>query len=108
MIRHVVLFNLKEELEPLDRDRLFEQMYGLARIQTVRGLAISKLLDPREEWYRPRMATDFGWTLTMEFDNEEGLYTYQQDPNHVVVAQEIRKNVSSIKVMDFVSLSKTE
>ena len=43
------------------------------------------------------------WVLTMEFDNEDALYAYQQDPYHVSVAQEIRKRVSGIKAMDFVS-----
>jgi hypothetical protein len=104
MIRHIVLFNLKPEVGASDREWLFGQMHGLARIHSVRRLAVSRLLDPREEWYRPRMATDYGWALTMEFDDEDGLYTYQQDPNHVTLAQEIRKRVSAIKVVDFVSL----
>jgi hypothetical protein len=104
MIRHLVLFNLKPELEPSDRDWLFGQLYDLARIQSVRRLAISKLLEPREEWYKPRMSTEFSWALTMEFDNEDGLYAYQQDPGHVTVAQEIRKRVSAIRVMDFDSV----
>jgi hypothetical protein len=31
------------------------------------------------------------------------LFNYPQDANHVTLAQEIRKRVSSIKVMDFLS-----
>lgn len=103
MIRHMVLFNLKPELEPADRDWLFGQMNGLAKISTVQRMAIGRLLDPREEWYKPRMATDYAWSLTMDFANEDALYAYQQDAYHVTVAQEIRKRVSVIKVMDFVS-----
>jgi hypothetical protein len=41
----------------------------------------------------------------MEFDNEDALYVYQQDSYHVTVAQEIRKRVSAIKVMDFVDIA---
>lgn len=104
MIKHMVLFNLKPEVEASDREWLFGQIHALAKIQSVRRLAIGKLLEPREEWYRPRMATDYEWFFTMEFDDEDGLYTYQQDSNHVTVAQEIRKRVSVIKVMDFVDL----
>lgn len=104
MIRHLVFFNLKPDLEPADREWLFGQIHGLSRIPVVTGLAIGKLLDPREEWYKPRMWAEFEWALTMEFENEDALYTYQQDPGHVTIAQEIRKRVSSIKVMDFVSL----
>ena len=50
------------------------------------------------------MWAEFEWALTMEFDSEDALYTYQQDANHGTIAQEIRKRVSHIKVMDFVSL----
>jgi hypothetical protein len=105
MIRHLVLFNLKAEIELSDREWLFVQILGLSKIPSVRRLADGKLLDPREDWYKPRMATDFGWALTMEFENEDELYMYQQDPSHVTVAQEIRKRVTNIKVMDFVSLA---
>ena len=101
MIQHVVLFNLKPEIDDADREWLFDQMHGLARISSVRRLAVSKLLDPKEEWYKPRMWADWGWALSMEFDDENGLYAYQTDPHHVTVAQEIRKRVSMVKVMDF-------
>ncbi|HEY2380349.1 MAG TPA: Dabb family protein [Terriglobia bacterium] len=104
MIRHLVFFNLKTDLEPADREWLFDQIHGLSRIRVVTRLALGKLLEPREEWYRPRMSPEFEWALTMEFENEDALYIYQQDPGHVAIAQEIRKRVSSIKVMDFVSL----
>jgi hypothetical protein len=104
MIRHLVCFNLKREIDAADREWLFAQMHGLAKIPSVRRLAIGPLLDPREDWYKPRLASDYGWALTMEFDDEDGLYAYQQDPYHMNVAQEIRKRVSNIKVMDFVTL----
>ena len=53
------------------------------------------------------MAADYGWALTMEFENEDALYAYQQDPYHVSVAQEIRKRVTAVKGMDFVSLTQS-
>lgn len=106
MIRHVVLFTLKPDIETSDREWLLGQMQGLANIPSVKRLAFGKLLEPREEWYKPRMAVDFGWAMTMEFEDENGLYAYQTDPYHVTVAQEIRKRVTIIKVMDFVGLTK--
>jgi hypothetical protein len=104
MIRHLVFFNLKADLEPADREWLFLQIQGLSRIPSVKCLALGKLLAPREEWYKPRMWAEFEWALTMEFESEDALYAYQQDTGHVTIAQEIRKRVSHIKVMDFVSL----
>jgi hypothetical protein len=106
MIRHVVLFNFKPELEKADREWLFGQIQGLSKVPSVKRLAFGKLLDPREEWYKPRMATDYAWSISMEFENEDALYAYQADPYHVTVAQEIRKRVSVIKVMDFVGMQK--
>lgn len=106
MIRHVVLFNLKTEIEAADREWLIGQIQSIAGISAVKQFAFGKLLDPREEWYKPRMAADYGWALTMEFDNEDALYTYQTDPHHVTIAAEIRKRVAGIKVMDFVTHSK--
>jgi len=103
MIRHIVFFNLKPEIEPSDRDWLFEQMHGLSRLPSVRRLAVGKLLEPREEWYKSRIAQDYTWAMSMEFDDEDGLYEYQHNPTHVSVGQEIRKRVSSIKIVDFQS-----
>ena len=104
MIRHIVLFNLKPDIEASDREWLFEQIRGLAKIPTARRLAISEKLEPREEWYKPRIAPDYTWALTMEFDDEDGLYAYQKDPDHVTVAQEIRKRITDIKIFDFAAI----
>jgi hypothetical protein len=106
MIRHIVLFNLKPELEPADRDWLFGEIQALSKIPSVKRFWIGKLLDPREDWYKPRIATDYTWAVTMEFDTEDALYAYQQDPHHVHVAREIRERVSVIKVRDFVGVTR--
>jgi hypothetical protein len=104
MIQHIVLFNLKAEIEVSERDWLFAQIQGLSKISTVRRLAIGKLLEPREDWYKTRLSTEYGWVLSVEFDDESALYTYQQHPDHVTVAQEIRKRVAGTKILDFVSV----
>src|SRR5688572_9434644 len=103
MIRHIDLFTLKPEIEDADREWLFGQMRGLAKLPMFRQLAVGKLLEPREEWYKARIAPDFGWAMSMEFDDEDSLYAYQKEPEHVAIAAEIRKRVSLIKVTDFVS-----
>jgi hypothetical protein len=103
MIRHIVLFTLKPEIEDSDREWLFGQMGGLAKLPTVKRLAVGKLLEPREDWYKARIAQDFGWAMSMEFDDEDALYAYQHAPEHVEIAAELRKRVSLVKVTDFVS-----
>jgi hypothetical protein len=104
MIRHIVLFNLNPEVESKDRDWLFEQIRHLGDIPSAKRLAIGTLLDARDPAYKSRIATDFKWSLTMEFDDEDGLYAYQKDPTHVAVAQEIRKRASEVKILDFQTL----
>lgn len=106
MIHHMVFFNLKPDVEAADRDWLFGQMQLLSQIPSVKSLAVGKLLEAREEWYKARVATDFTWALMVEFENEDGLYAYQQDAFHVTLAQEIRKRVSGTRVVDFVSLAR--
>src|SRR5688572_30780416 len=105
MIRHVVIFNLKPDLDNAEREWIFGQIQAISRIPAVKRFFFGKLLEPREGWYKPRLTTEYSWSLSMEFDNEDDLYAYQMDSFHVSVAQEIRKRVSSIKVMDFVSAS---
>ena len=104
MIRHMIMFNLKPELEPAEREWLFGQIHSLAKLTTVRGLSLGKLLDAREDWYRARLNAEYGWALSMDFENEDALYAYQQDPKHVEIAQEIRKRVTGTRVVDFVSV----
>jgi hypothetical protein len=102
----MVLFSFKPEIDKAGRDWLLGEIAGLAKIPSVRQFAVGRLLEPREEWYKPRLTTDYEWSLSMEFDGEDALYAYQTDPYHVAVAQEIRRRVAVIKVMDFVSLQK--
>jgi hypothetical protein len=106
MICHLIQFNLKPDLDAADRDWIFDQVQGLAQIPVVKRFVFGKLLDPKQEWYKPRMSADFGWVVSIDFDDEDGLYTYQKDPYHVSVAQEIRKRVTMIKVSDFVVFHK--
>ncbi len=101
MLRHMVLFSLKPEVETNERDVLFEQIEKLSDIGSVRRLAIGSLLDPKDPAYRDHMSRDYEYALLIEFDDEEGLYAYQKEPYHVEVGKEIRRHVNAITVMDF-------
>jgi len=104
VIRHIALFNLKQDLDPADQDWIVGQILDLKKVPSVKKLALGRLLEPTEEWYQPRMSSDFGWALTMEFDDESALYAYQTDPFQMTVAQEVRKRITIIKVSDFVTI----
>jgi len=98
MIRHIVLFNLKTRPRSGGPRLVVRPDPRPGKIASARRLAINKLLDPREGWYKERISAEYGWALTMEFDDEDGLYAYQKDPQHVTVAAEIRKRVTNVKV----------
>lgn len=103
MIRHMVLFTLKDDLEETGRKYILGQAEKLAGIESVRRLQIGTLLEPRDEGYRERMWADFKNALLIDFDDEDGLDAYQTDPFHVVFATEIRERASDVKVVDFVT-----
>ena len=103
MIRHMVLFNLSAGIDDAEREALFSRIRALGSLPAVRRIETAKLLDPREPAYRDHMSSDFEYALLADFDDEDALYAYQKAPEHVVVGQEIRKRVSVIKVVDFVT-----
>jgi hypothetical protein len=103
MLRHMVLFSLKDSIDGSDRDYILGQAAKLADISSVRTLAVGRLLDPSDPGYKSHIAADFGYALLIDFDNEDGLYAYQKDPFHVLFAKEIRARASALKVMDFVT-----
>ena len=103
MIRHMVLFNMSPDFDDAERDALFASILDLGNLPSVRRIQTSKLLNPKEASYRDHMSSDFGYALLADFDDEDALYAYQKAPEHVSVAKEIRKRVSAIKIIDFVT-----
>lgn len=103
MIRHMVLFNLSDDVGSADREALFGQIRDMGRIAAIRRIETGTLLDPADPAYRNHMSSDFRYALLADFDDEDALYAYQKDPLHVSVAAEIRKRATQVKVIDFVT-----
>ena len=104
MIKHIVQFNLKPEVDASDRDRLFQQIKSMAKLPSVNALHIGRLLEPNEEWYIARLNKEYLWALIMDFNTEADLYNYQKCAQHEVVAAELRKRVDGLlRIVDFVS-----
>jgi hypothetical protein len=103
MIRHIVFMDIKSDLPTSDREALFAQIRSMSEISSVRKLEVAKLLHAREAWYDERINKDYAYALYIEFDDEDGLYTYQNHPLHVKTAPEIRKCSNSVRIVDFVS-----
>ena len=103
MIRHVVFFKLKPEVSDADRDWVFNLIRSaVAKIPQARHFGIGKQLVPKEDWYKERLATDFTWALSADFDTEDDLYTYQKHPLHVESVVELGKRINERKVYDLV------
>ena len=104
MIRHIVFFKFKPEVTDTDRDQVFNLIRGaVAKIPQAKNFAIGKQLVPSEEWYKERLATDFTWGLSADFETEADLYTYQKHPLHMETLQELGKRINERKVYDLVS-----
>ena len=104
MIRHIVFFKLKPEVTDADRDWVFNLIRtAVAKIPLAKNFSIGKQLVPSQEWYKERLATDFTWGLSADFDTEYDLYTYQKHPLHVETVQELGKRINERKVYDLVS-----
>ena len=101
MLRHIVLFEFKPEIDSTDREELFSKMKKLSEIESVRNLTIGTLLQPSNPDYLHHMSQEFGHSLLIDFDDEEQLYGYQADPYHVEVGRALRELVSEIKIVDF-------
>jgi hypothetical protein len=104
MIRHIVFFKLKPEVTDTEREWLFNLIReAVAKIPQAKHFAIGKQLVPYEEWYKERLATDFMWGLSTDFETEADLYTYQKHPLHMETLQELGKRIYERKVYDLVS-----
>jgi hypothetical protein len=104
MLRHIVFFKLKPEVTDTERDWLFNLIRdAVKKIPQAKNFAIGKQLEPSEEWYKQRLATDFVWGLSADFETEADLYTYQKHPLHVETLQELGKRIDERKVYDLVS-----
>ena len=104
MIRHIVFFKLKPEVTDAERDWLFDLIrVAVAKLPIAKNFAIGKQLVPSEAWYKERLATDFTWGLSADFETEADLYSYQKDPIHVETVQELGKRINERKVYDLVS-----
>jgi len=104
MIRHIVFFKFKPEVSDADRELVFNLIRtAAAKISEAKHFSIGKQLVPSQEWYKERLATDFTWGLSADFDTEDDLYTYQKHPAHMETLQELAKRISERKVYDLVS-----
>ncbi|MVM33524.1 Dabb family protein [Spirosoma sp. HMF4905] len=79
MIRHTVVFKLKDQVDSLGEQAFFNAVKELTAIPGVQKFECMKQISPKNNF-------DFG--LSMEFENAELYEQYNNHPSHVHFVQE--------------------
>jgi hypothetical protein len=79
MHRHAVLFNLKDELSEVEKERVIDSMRTLRTIAAVRDFILEKNRLPAGE------KAPYEWLLVVDFSNDDDRQIYEQDARHVAV-----------------------
>jgi hypothetical protein len=99
MIKHIVMFKLKEWAE--DRDRAANIMMLKAKLEALKAqIDEIKFFEVGINFLQAGVAYDL--VLVSEFESREALYSYQKHPEHVLVANFVGKACESRIVVDYV------
>ena len=98
MIRHVVMWKLKDSAEGKSREENIEliskELYALLPI-----IPEIKKMEIGFDVKHTDMSADL--VLITEFEDLDTLKTYAEHPDHLLVSQYVRKVIDSRKVIDF-------
>lgn len=93
MIKHIVMFKLTEKT-PDNLDRVEKALNGMqGKIETLKFLEVGRDFSASER--------SFDIVLTTHFDDQEGLQTYINHPEHLPVVKLIRSLCSGSVVVDY-------
>lgn len=98
MLKHIVLFKLKDTAEGASREqnaiRMVEMLHALrSRIPVIKHLEAGTNMVPSDAAYDV--------AIYSEFANEQDLKTYAQHPVHLKVVDFVKKVVESRVVVDY-------
>ncbi len=98
MIKHIVMWKIKESHEGTDKDELMdrikEELEGLkSSIPEIKTMEIGRNSN--------ELPTSFDVALYSEFESSEDLEIYKEHPEHVKVAQFIRQVTTDAVVVDY-------
>jgi excinuclease UvrABC helicase subunit UvrB len=97
MIKHIVLFKFKEELQDAEKDRKLKTIKSALEDLTKKVEALNKMevginCNPNEK---------YDMALTSEFASMEGLEKYASHPDHLEVAAVIREILDERACVDY-------
>jgi len=86
MISHIVLFKPRLTLGPAERTAIVEHLrIAIARCPTVRACRIGRRVQHGLPGYEQQMVEDYQYSLTLDFDDVEGLVAYLRNPAHAAI-----------------------
>ena len=97
MIKHIVLFQLKGELSPEQRQSVMDEFKkGIdalpAIIPEIKSISVNFNCNPNEAWHI---------CLESTFDTIEDLETYANHPDHKAVGAALRPNMAARSCVDY-------
>jgi len=99
MIKHIVMFKLKESAE--GKDKAENIMALKAKLEALPGqIEEIKFFELGINFIEASVAYDLA--LVSEFESKEALFSYQKHPEHVKVAEFVGKACESRIVVDYV------
>jgi hypothetical protein len=100
MIKHIVMFKLKESAEGSSKDGNLLKMKS--ELEALPGkIGEIRFFEVGINFSNTNFAYDL--VLNSEFESKEGLFTYQQNPEHLKVAEFVGKVCENRVVVDYIS-----
>jgi hypothetical protein len=99
MIKHIVMFKLKESADGNDKAGNIEALK--AKLEALPAqIAEIKFFEVGINFLEANVA--YNLALVSEFESKEALYSYQKHPEHIKVAEFVGKTCESRIVVDYV------
>lgn len=97
MIKHIVLFQLKKDLDPAVRKEIMYDFKNKIEqlpesIDIINSIYVGFNINPNEAW---------DICLESEFDTLDNVCTYSTDPRHVAVAKILKPYLTGRSCVDF-------
>ncbi len=98
MIKHVVLWNVKEEAMDMDKEQIIRELTERLR-ELDKKLDMIEALEVGTDITHGDASADF--ILTTIFKNREDLQRYREHPEHLKVVEFIKNVTNDRKVIDY-------
>jgi len=98
VIKHIVMWKLKDSHEGMSKDELMDKIKQ--DLESLKS-AIPEIKDMEIGRNSNELPTSFDVALYSEFESKEDLETYQNHPEHLKVAEFIRQARTNAVVVDY-------